>query len=135
MKCVRCTREAAPDSRYCQPCRDGQARRGARWYAKNAEYLRAQRRDLRRGQRLDALHHYGGVCKCCGEPRSIFLTIDHVDGNGAEHRRELASKGGPRFVDWLRRSGWPEGYQVLCWNCNLARAIAGSCPHQMEEVA
>lgn len=31
--------------------------------------------------------------------------------------------------------GWPPGYQVLCHNCNVAKRILGTCPHQMVDGA
>jgi hypothetical protein len=31
---------------------------------------------------------------------------------------------------WLRDNGWPEGYRVLCHNCNSARGLYGYCPHE-----
>ena len=32
------------------------------------------------------LDHYGRACSCCGETEPAFLTIDHVNNDGAEHR-------------------------------------------------
>lgn len=80
---------------------------------------------------------YGGKCTCCGESQLVFLTIDHVNGNGSAHRRELAKEnksrgrdfGGARMYRWLKRQGWPAGFQVLCWNCNVAKRQLGRCPH------
>jgi hypothetical protein len=52
------------------------------------------------------------------------LTIDHIKGNGAEERRRLAKQArGSRFYLWLKRHGYPEGYQVLCFNCNNIKKI------------
>jgi len=76
---------------------------------------------------------YGGQCACCGISDLIFLNIDHVDGHGAEHRRgtQTGRSGGVQLYLWLRRSGWPPGFQVLCWNCNSAKHYGnGTCePH------
>lgn len=75
---------------------------------------------------------YGGtVCACCGETEPLFLTIDHVDNNGAEMRRDgTHSRGGTAFYQWLRKSGFPAGFQVLCMNCNLGKhRNGGKCPH------
>lgn len=73
---------------------------------------------------------YGGfVCACCGEREEIFLTIDHIDGCGGPQRREQGL--GSRFYGWLRKNGFPPGYRVLCFNCNLGRAKNGGvCPHE-----
>jgi hypothetical protein len=81
---------------------------------------------------MDALQHYGGQCACCGETEPAFLAIDHVNGGGNAHRREVGyPKGGGAFFYWLRKHGYPDGYQVLCHNCNMAKTYLGVCPHQL----
>lgn len=82
--------------------------------------------------KLQCLIHYGGSppkCACCGENNPKFLTIDHIDGGGESHRNIIKRYGGA-FYYWLRRNGFPEGYQILCYNCNCGRAKNGGiCPH------
>jgi hypothetical protein len=76
---------------------------------------------------------YGGYkCNCCGESEPMFLSIDHIDNNGAEERRSgLYAGSGIGFYMWLRKSGFPSGYQVLCMNCNTGKhKNGGVCPHQ-----
>ncbi len=81
--------------------------------------------------RDEVVRRYGGRCVCCEESEPIFLTVDHVRGNGGDHRRELGNNGGNAFYRWLRNKGFPQGdYQILCMNCNWGRWRAGgSCPH------
>lgn len=70
-------------------------------------------------------------CVCCGEQDHEVLAIDHVHGGGRKHRASLGYLGiGNNFYQWLRKNGFPDGYQVLCHNCNFARQLLGSCPHQ-----
>jgi hypothetical protein len=72
---------------------------------------------------------YGGKCACprCPETNQAFLTLEHVNGDGAEHRRTV---GRGHAVADLRRRGWPQdGYTLLCWNCNLATRFGRTCPH------
>jgi hypothetical protein len=76
------------------------------------------------------MNAYGGACACCGEREPAFLTIDHLDGGGCEHRRELKTKN---IYRWLVRNKFPAGFQVLCWNCNLAKHHCGVCPHQLSK--
>lgn len=76
--------------------------------------------------RAEALAAYGNRCACCGETHPVFLAIDHVDGNGSAHRKEVGHAAS--FWAWLRREGYPEGFQVLCFNCNWAK-WRGGCPH------
>ena len=70
-------------------------------------------------------------CACCGESDVRFLTIDHINGNGSQHRKSSGCGTGATFYNWLIKAGMPEGYQVLCYNCNLARTWHGKCPHQL----
>jgi hypothetical protein len=82
--------------------------------------------------KMDVLNAYGGpVCACCGETLLEGLTIDHVNGDGAKHRRELGtSLGGSRFYSWLKKHGYPAGFQVLCFTCNVAKGTGDHCPHR-----
>jgi hypothetical protein len=87
--------------------------------------------------RQEVFAAYGGsTCRCCGETHKMFLTIDHVGNDGAEMRRTgTHSRGGTAFYQWLRKNGFPEGFQVLCMNCNFGKhRNGGVCPHQSEKV-
>lgn len=88
-------------------------------------------------RKLDALDAYGGrFCSCCGETNIKFLTIDHINNDGAEHRRSNKNRGGNSFYRWLKTHDYPPGYQVLCWNCNCGRACNGGiCPHEEQRRA
>jgi hypothetical protein len=35
-------------------------------------------------------------------------------------------------VDWLIREKLPDGFRVLCHNCNQAIGYYGVCPHESE---
>lgn len=86
--------------------------------------------------RLAALVAYSQdppACACCGETRYEFLALDHINGNGAAHRREIKMKGsGIQFYRWLRVNSYPVGLRVLCHNCNLSKGFYGECPHVTE---
>lgn len=47
------------------------------------------------------------------------LTIDHINNDGHKHR-ELV---GVKMYRWLVQNNFPEGFQVLCANCNLKKEI------------
>lgn len=93
-------------------------------------------REYRLKLRTEVLLHYGGICVCCDEDDIRFLTLDHVNNDGAEHRTLLGNRTSNDVVyRWIAkqiRSGkTPEGFQVLCWNCNCGRAMNGGvCPHK-----
>lgn len=72
---------------------------------------------------------YGNKCACCEESKENFLCIDHIDGDGNTHRKEL---GGFNIYQWLRANNYPKDkYQLLCWNCNEVKAQLNICPHQL----
>ena len=82
-------------------------------------------------RRVAVLQYYGGntpKCVCCGETRLAFLAVDHKNGKGNEHRRAIG-KSGLGFLVWLVKNNFPEGFQVLCHNCNMSRGLYGGCPH------
>lgn len=74
---------------------------------------------------------YGGKCACCGESNIEFLSIDHINGKGNEHRRLLKTKGGTSFYHWLEKNNFPkDNFRLLCMNCNTSIGHYGYCPHQ-----
>ena len=79
------------------------------------------------------INHYSNgtmQCACCGEKQIKFLTIDHINGGGNKHRREINS---PNLYRWLIKNNFPQGFRVLCYNCNCGRVRnEGICPHQVE---
>jgi hypothetical protein len=70
--------------------------------------------------------HYGMTCACCGESEMAFFEIDHINNDGARHRREV----GRNIKGWLYKMGFPGGFQTLCSNCNGAKSDSNKCPHQ-----
>jgi hypothetical protein len=90
-------------------------------------------REQRRKIKLEFILEYGGICSCCGEPNVGFLTLEHKNGDGKEHRKKFHTTT-QQLAD-LRRRGWPkDDYELLCYNCNLGRAKNGGiCPHISEE--
>lgn len=71
------------------------------------------------------LNHYGISCRGCGVDDSVVLVLDHINNDGAEHRKELlgsSSQGGIVFYRKLIQLGYPDGLQTLCWNCNTAKS-------------
>jgi len=88
----------------------------------------ARQRELRKIARQEVIEHYGGKCVCCGEEHIEFLCIDHVKGGGTQERRDN-NKRGSAFYLYLRRHGYPEGYRLLCQNCNFSIGKYGYCPH------
>jgi hypothetical protein len=85
-----------------------------------------------RKRKVETINHYGIVCACCGEDNVDLLTIDHVNGGGKKHRKEIGVRAGYGFYSWLRNNNFPTGFQVLCFNCNDGRSVNGGiCPHEV----
>lgn len=84
-------------SGYCKPCQQ-------EVNAANAARLKAE-----------VIEILGGpICRRCefDDPRA--LVIDHIDGGGNQHRIDAISMWGV----YKHAKAHPEGYQVLCCNCN-----------------
>jgi len=93
----------------------------------------AENKESRQLIRLDIMIHYSGnppKCECCGETNLEFLTMDHINGDGAKHRKE--DSGANHICTWIKRNKYPEGFRVLCMNCNFAHGKFGYCPHKTE---
>jgi hypothetical protein len=129
-----------PLEKACTNCGAVYPRTREYWppYKKNADKLSSwcktcHAKDTRATQlkyRTQVLAHYSGgtpCCACCGEAHVEFLSIDHINGGGRAHRIELRAQG-TSLERYLVRSGFPEGFRVLCHNCNQAIGYLGYCP-------
>lgn len=96
----------------------------------NKVRLQQNKLDEARKAKREGIIEYGGKCACCNETTVEFLTIDHVNGRDKLIPRATGQK------EWLRLkwAGWPKkGIQLLCYNCNCAKGIYGTCPHTWKE--
>ena len=89
-------------------------------------YDRARGKGKRRRIKLEVFSHYcNGKPRCmhCGEIDLRVLCIDHINGGGTQERKRTKQSGGHGFYYRLKTLGYPDGYQVLCANCNLRKQI------------
>jgi hypothetical protein len=123
------------NQRYCsEECRKTGIRKYQKDYMRN--YMRThpkytiKNHEYNRKQKIEVLTHYSNPpkCACCGEDHIEFLCLDHINGGGNVERFKVRgrdkrgkSKAGVTFYFWLRTQGFPEGYQILCSNCNMAK--------------
>lgn len=115
-----------------------------RWRAAHQEHVQEYERqyyEANRDRRRESKHlwheslqkqvfdHYGWSCACCGSTAQI--TIDHIEGDGRQHREQLfgANYNGNagRMYRWLIENGFPEGFQPLCRRCNRSKGIGAEC--------
>jgi hypothetical protein len=89
--------------------------------------------------KLEVLMHYSN--KLVPECANLFnmhetpftdvdcLSIDHINGRNHLPDEERAAKDrgenlkGSSFYRWLRKNNYPQGYQVLCMNCQYKKEI------------
>lgn len=107
----------------------------AAYHAAHRAEMLAYQANYRIQQRRTVLEHYGNKCICCGEIRPEFLAVDHVNNDGAQQRKRLGGATGVSFYNWIISHNYPDDLQLLCHNCNQAKAFYGQCPHELERVA
>lgn len=117
--------------RRCQGCNEIPIL-GMRWCINCRQTEVEKRLTLKK----ETLEKYGGCyCHCCGITEITFLSLEHPDKNGVQHRRELNVKAGYPFYKKLKEQGYPKDYRltVYCYNCNIASGLHGSCVHETEK--
>lgn len=122
--CVTCGNFPAVKNRVsCETCLDKHRKSGIN--SKPRRHIRDY------GITTECYMHYGGArCVCCGEDERMFLSLDHINNDGHIDRKN-GLHGGARMYQKLKDMGWPEGYQVLCMNCNTGKyRNGGICPHK-----
>lgn len=102
----------ARNTKYREKHKEEVANKMKQWHIKYHEALK-----------IEVFSHYskdGGLeCARCGVIDIDVLCLDHINGNGGGRIR----RGGWLLYRQLRKQGFPEGYQVLCANCNLKKQL------------
>lgn len=113
---------------YCLTCTRLRDRGYSRRYNKSPKSRERGRAYLLR-LKLTVMRHYSPslMCQCglnrcwhegpCPISAPRIMCIDHVDGGGGRHRRSL-QQAGRKLYNWLKTESFPDGFQVLCHNCN-----------------
>jgi hypothetical protein len=114
-QCVVCGRKSVAGGTRCQRCR----RQHRAYNRKRESAIRERLLDL-----------YGGCCNCCRIRIRQFLTLDHLLNDGRLERKKIRTSQ-VLYKRILDGRAPKERYQLLCYNCNLAKAHYGSCPHQV----
>lgn len=109
-----------------------------RYINKHRDQVNARRRAWRKRTNYDQKRHrkirervikkYGGKCVCCGISIYEFLSFDHINGRGRQHREHLRLTG-QKLVTWLDSHDKRADIQILCHNCNQSLGHYGLCPH------
>jgi hypothetical protein len=79
----------------------------------------------------------GGKCSCCGISEFEFLTIDHVNNDGAKDKKNgiqsshIYWKILKMLKSFTPRSEVEKTYRLLCFNCNSSKHFGhGKCVHE-----
>lgn len=132
-----CGEPRADDSKFCPRHRDSSKCHYQRYKQDPVwdQNRKAQGKADRLHLKLTTFDAYGGrFCRCCGENRVEFLSLDHIEGARATPRTASNRKANGLY-SWLKGQGYPPGFRVLCMNCNFALGHAGYCPHERERQA
>jgi hypothetical protein len=114
-------------------CKSCHKKRDQQKYINRKEIIREQQRKYEINIKMKIIEEYGGKCACCNENTPEFLTIDHINNNGAKERELTKQGSGGKIYRWLIKNGYPkDNYQLLCYNCNCAKGFCGVCPHKKE---
>ena len=63
------------------------------------------------------------TCRWCGQGDLDVLVLDHIKDDGKQHRSSgVIYKHGTVYT-WIVSAGYPEGFQVLCFNCNMKKDL------------
>jgi len=109
-------------------------------YQKNIETIRERDRkrgasrieytnNIRRNIKRECFEKYsdGDVkCSVCGIDDFDVLTLDHINGGGRKMARLIGlgnGVGGYRLYLYLKRNNYPDGFRILCFNCQHKEAI------------
>lgn len=137
--CIKCKQESPqsnfykdknrPNGRYpeCKPCVIAYRKL---IYKRDWDRIKEGQRRYNRKNRKLVLDHYGHKCACCGETRYEFLAVDHINGGGLKHRKEVLGGATKGMSLWLIKNNFPPEFRLLCHNCNNARGWYGYCPHE-----
>lgn len=139
--CIFCKNKAAEGYTSCLSClerhrKNQRSENKVKKLARNNTYRGSHKASLQQSRKLENLYtkievltHYGNgklSCVKCGFDDIRVLSIDHINGDGAKHRRLIlgASRtGGSQLYHWLKKNNYPQGYQTLCMNCQWIKRV------------
>ncbi len=116
----------AQSRKYYQEHQEQQRASARKRYQLNREKYLALAIGYQKKLKNEVLSFYSNgslACAICGFDDIRALSIDHIDGGGNQHRIKERAKGGPTFYNWLKKYSFPNGYQVLCMNCQFIKKV------------
>ncbi len=148
--CKRCPRAATRNSRFCErhaemaceAMRKFREKRIAEGKCVNCgtfilsgtqdrcEECAEKAIEYHRKRKIEVMDAYGGpICVGCGLDEVLILQMDHINGGGHKHAKEIGGRG--KIYQWLRKNNFPPGFRVLCPNCNTRAARGLPFPNDL----
>lgn len=99
-----------------------------KWFEKNINY-KDYHKKWGYKLKLEVFIHYSynpPRCVICGFNDIRALALDHINNDGAKQRRSLKTGkkiSGRGIYALLKKQGYPEGFQILCANCNMIKEL------------
>lgn len=113
--CVWCDEKRDKSKTFCEIHRQ----QSLRYQIRRAEIIKQK-----------VLAFYGAFCACCLETNEKFLTVDHMNNDGAKQRRE---NPGSSYMN-AYKAHFPLDLQILCYNCNCGKYVNHDiCPHKKSD--
>lgn len=126
-ECRECERQRKRELRAANP--EAGRQRSRRYRQAHRDRMAIRQAAYRKKVRAKVLGYYGQTCACCGSAER--LTIDHVNGDGKQHREQLfgpvRTASSVQIYAWLIREGFPDGFQTLCLQCNNSKGTGERC--------
>ena len=93
-----------------------------RHYMDNRDRSLAYHKTHRAAIKCEVMRHYSPslTCQRCGIADLRVLSVDHIDGGGNAHKKR---EGTTNIYYWLKRHGFPPGFQILCMNCQWIKKV------------
>lgn len=102
-----------------------------RYYYNHKDNISLKNKKNYFGLKIKVLSYYSKglnpCCICCGISDEKYLCLDHIDGGGTLHREKSDIKN---MIKWVYKNNFPDGFQVMCYNCNFSKGTKKFCIHK-----
>jgi len=112
---------------YCKTCKKNEYLEKQKYYCEhNQNYIYKNKikafQVIANGGQIKCFKH--DEWNCCGDATNIdFLSFDHIEGDGANHRREIGSTASSSLHRWIIQNPNEarKKIQILCMNAQVKK--------------
>lgn len=139
LKVIMAFNQQEYQKKWYQKNKEGEKSKGKIYYEKNKESIKKRirkytlanpekilsyRKKARRVRMSFIFDSLGNICSICGNENKIVLQIDHINGGGTKHHREIKGSISSYYKSIADSIKNKEGkYRLLCANCNISEAV------------